>query len=310
MNLSQCVALVAIADTGSFTQAAKALSMSQSAVSHAISGLEKTLGVALMKRSRSGVEFTATGQRILVHARTIVLGAEQIRQEAEAARADRAGTVRIGTSQSFAARLLPRLLTGVRAALPGVRIVLREGTDQEIAEWLGGYAVDVGIVTLPKRNLTTVPLLDDELYAVLPPDHALAGQREVRVSELVDEVFILPVGGMEPILRTVFGVIGREPRIGFRAHDVNGLLSMVAEGHGITVAPALALPALLPHPQLRVVPFTPSLSRHLGIGIRTGARRSPAVEALVSMAQALARDDTWSRSFDRAPGAVAGPRAA
>ncbi|GLF98493.1 LysR family transcriptional regulator [Streptomyces yaizuensis] len=290
MNLAQCAAFVAIADTGSFTHAAKALSVSQSAVSHAISGLEKDLGVALMKRSRSGVEFTDVGQRILTHARAIVLGRELIRQEADAARDRRSGTLRIGTSQSFATSLLPRLLTEFRGALPDIRIVLREGTDQEIAEWLGGYTIDVGIVNLPKEHLDTVPLLRDEMYAVLPPDHALAGRGGIAVEELADETFVMPVGGVEPMLRTALELVGREPRIGFHAQGINALLSMVAEGHGVTVVPALALPSVPPHPQLRIVPFAPALSRRLGIGIRRAARRAPAVETFVSMARALARD--------------------
>ncbi|MFD3546484.1 LysR family transcriptional regulator [Streptomyces sp. NPDC058655] len=311
MKLSQYTAFVAIADTGSFTKAAEALSISQSAVSHAMASLEKTLGVVLMRRSRSGVEFTEVGRRILAHARTVVLGTEQILQEAEALRADRSGTLHLGTSQSFGARLLPRLLTEFRSALPDVEIVLSEGTDQEIAEWLGGYTIDVGIVALPKENLTTVPLLEDEMCVVLPPHHPLADRSCLRLEEVADEEFIMPVGGVEPMLRSFFRGIGRDLRVGFHVHDVNGLLSMVAEGHGITVVPALALPRVLPHPQLRVIPFAPSLSRRLGIGIRTGARRSPAVEAFVSMARALARDDTWSRSFDLEPdrgarGAVAG----
>lgn len=310
VNLSQCTAFVAIADTGSFTEAAKALAISQSAVSHAISSLEKALGVALMKRSRSGVEFTDVGQRILGHARAVVLGAERMRQEAEAQLGNRSGTIRIGTSQSFAARLLPRLLTDFRGAWPDTEIVLREGTDQQIAEWLDASAIDVGVVNLPKENLTTVPLLQDEMFVVLPPGHPLAGQAAVRVEELADEVFILPVGGVEPVLRRVFAAVGRRPRTGFQVHEVNGLLSMVAEGHGITVVPALALPSVLPHPGLRTVPFAPALTRSIGIGTRSGAHRSPAARDLVAMARALVGDGTRTHRPDRGPDAVAAVDAA
>ncbi|MFJ4875281.1 LysR family transcriptional regulator [Streptomyces sp. NPDC088745] len=306
MKISQCTALVAIADAGSFTLAAKALSVSQSAVSHAVSSLEKSLGVALMSRSRSGIEFTDVGERVLQHARTVVHGAEQIRQEARAVREHRSGTLRVGTSQSFAGRLLPRLLSEFRAAWPGIGIELREGTDQEIAEWLGGYAVDVGVVALPKERLNTVPLLQDEVYAVLPQDHPLAGRGELSVTDLADELFVMPVSGVETLLRAAFRTAGLTPRIGYRAHDVNSLLSMVAEGLGITVVPALALPSAPIHPHLRVLPFAPSLTRSVGIGVRTGARHVPAVEAFVATARKLAREDTWNRPAVRTPGAGPG----
>ena len=293
MKLSQCEAFVAIADTGSFTRAAQALRISQSAVSHAISGLEAELGVALMKRDRSGIEFTDVGRRVLDHARAVVQHAEQMRQEAESARHGIAGTIRIGTSQSFAARLLPRLITEFRSRFPGLQIALREGPDRQIAEWLHGHAVDVGIVTLPKKNLTTVPLLQDEMYAVVPRGHPLAGNDSVRVAQLADVPLVLPVGAVEPMLLAMFRTVGLEPVVAFRVNDLNALLAMVAEGHGVTVLPALALPPL--STQLRLLPFDPPVTRRIAIGIRTGAQGSPAVEAFVSTAQALVRDDDRTR---------------
>ncbi|WP_441250129.1 LysR family transcriptional regulator [Kitasatospora sp. McL0602] len=289
MKLSQCSVFVAIADTGSFTNAAKALMISQSAVSHSIAGLEATLGVALMKRDRGGVELTEVGRRVLTHARAVLLHAEQMRQEAGGLLTDLGGTIRIGTSQSFAARLLPRLMTDYRSRLPHVEISLREGTDKQITEWLRSYSIDVGIVTLPKENLTTIPLMRDEMFAVLPDSHPLAGSTVLGVHELLDEEFVMPVGAIEPILRTVFRTVGREPVVSYRVHDVNALLAMVAEGHGVTVVPELALPAVTPD-SLRVIPFGPRVYRHLGIGIRTVARNSPTVAAFVTAAQALARE--------------------
>ncbi|WP_354640887.1 LysR family transcriptional regulator [Kitasatospora camelliae] len=296
MKLSQITVFVAIADTGSFTNAAKALSISQSAVSHAIAGLEASLGVALMKRDRSGVELTGVGRRVLTHARELLLRAEQMRVEADTVRTDVGGTIRIGTSQSFAARLLPRLMTEFRARLPHVDILLREGTDKQITDWLRGYVIDVGIVTLPKKDLTVTPLMQDEVFAVLPGDHPLAASESLAVRQLVDEEFVMPVGAVEPILRTVFRTVGREPTVAYRVHGVNALLAMVAEGHGVTVVPALAMPGTLPpDADLRAVPFSPPVFRHLGIGVRTAARNAPAVAAFVSAAQELARSEGWSR---------------
>ncbi|MER5642611.1 LysR family transcriptional regulator [Kitasatospora sp. NPDC002227] len=300
MKISQCTVFVAIADTGSFTNAAKALAISQSAVSHSIAGLESSLGVALMTRDRGGVRLTEAGRRVLTHARALLLHAEQMRQAASVQPVPASASIRIGTSQSFAARLLPRLLTEYRARLPHVEISLREGTDRQITDWLRGYAVDIGIVTLPKENLTTIPLLRDEMFAVLPGGHPLAGSTELEVHELLDKHFIMPVGDSEPILRTVFRTVGREPVVRYRVQEVNALLAMVAEGHGVTVVPELALPAVLPE-GLRVIPFTPRIHRHLGIGVRTVARNSPTVAAFVTAAQSLAQG---RRSLTPAPRAV------
>ncbi|MEJ3652957.1 LysR family transcriptional regulator [Actinomycetes bacterium KLBMP 9759] len=291
MKLSQCAAFVAIADTGSFTKAAQVLGIGQSAVSHAIAGLEAELGVALMRRDRRGVELTGVGMRVLHHARATLLHAERMRDEASAPH-DTIGSLRVGTSQSFSARLLPRLLTELRSRYPDLGITLREGVDARIARWLREQAIDVGIVQLPKPGMSTVPLLQDEVFAVVPRGHRLAGSSELTVAELAGEPIIMPFGGMEPILRTVFHGAGAEPAVAFRVHDIAALVAMVTEGLGVTVLPALALPAALP--DLRVLPFSPPVVRHLAIGVRPAP--TPAVEAFVESALSVARDAGWHRT--------------
>lgn len=293
MKLSQCEAVVAIADTGSFTKAAQALAVSQSAVSHAVAALEAELGVALMRRDRAGIEFTDVGRRVLAHARAVVESAERIRQEAATVRGGLGGTLRLATSQTFASRFLPRLITELRARFPSLEIALREGPDDQIAEWLHAHAVDVGIVTLPKRDLTTIPLLEDEMLAVVPEGHPLGAATALRVTQLAGVPLVLPVGAVEPMVLAMLRTVGLEPDVAYRVADVGALLAMVVEGHGITVLPTLALPPL--PPELRLVPFEPPVTRRIAIGVRTGAKSAPAVAAFVAAAQALAAQADWSR---------------
>ncbi|MGW2562120.1 LysR family transcriptional regulator [Streptomyces sp. NPDC001514] len=293
MKLSQCVAFVAIADTGSFTNAARSLGISQSAVSHAIAGLETELGVTLMVRDRSGVELTDAGRRALEHARGVVLQAERVRQAVRGECAGPEGTLRIGTSQSFAARLLPVLMSELHKRYPLLEIVLREGSDAQIAQWLRGRGIDIGIVMLPKRGLETVPLLQDEMFAVLPLDHELASSPELRVDQLAAVPFLMPVGGVEGVVRAAFRTAGLEPSVSHQVRDINALLAMVAAGLGGTVLPRLALPVALP--DVRVVPLSPAITRHLAIGTRLGSQDSPAVTAFVDVAQSLARRSDLKR---------------
>lgn len=293
MKLSQCAAFVAIADTGSFTNAARVLGISQSAISHAIAGLETELGVTLMARDRSGVRLTDTGLRALEPARLMVVQAERVRQAVRAG-AEPAGPLRIGTSQSFAARLLPAVMSELRLRHPLLEIELREGSDTQIAHWLRGNDIDVGIVTLPKRGLTTVPLLQDELVAVLAPDHGGAAGPSLRIDQLATDPFLMPVGGVEALVRAAFRAVGLEPEVGHHVRDINALLAMVGAGLGVTVLPRLALPVVLP--DVRLVPLSPPVVRHLGLGMRPGTQGSPAVEAFVEAARPLAlRSDQGRR---------------
>jgi DNA-binding transcriptional LysR family regulator len=83
LKLSQLRALVAIADTGSFSEAALRIDLSQSAVSHAIATLEEELGVVLLSRSRQGAVLTPTGEQITNDARQVLRSLESICRKAE-----------------------------------------------------------------------------------------------------------------------------------------------------------------------------------------------------------------------------------
>lgn len=291
MKISQCAAFAAVVDTNSFTGAARALAVSQSAISHSISGLEAELGVALMRRDRSGVELTDVGERVLPHARAVLVHSQQMRDKAGMARSGTANTIRIGTSQSFATRLLPRLMTDLQAHVPQLEVSLREGDDAQIAEWLHGQAIDVGIVTLPKEHLMTVPLLQDEMYVVLPQEHRLASRASLTLAQLAGEPLVMPAGAVEPTLRGLFRNAGLDLTVAHRVRDLNALMALVAESLGVTILPALALPTL--PPGLRIVPLTPAITRDVAIGVHPVARSSPAVTAFIAAARKLARRNDW-----------------
>src|ERR1700730_4101798 len=86
MNLTQLQCFIALAETGSFTEAAYTVNLTQSAVSHALAALESELRVTLLERNRKGVAaLTNAGQKIIPHARALLAQAEAIEQEAKAA---------------------------------------------------------------------------------------------------------------------------------------------------------------------------------------------------------------------------------
>src|ERR1700731_528016 len=102
MNFSQLQSFVALVNTGSFTEAAYNIDLTQSAVSHALSALESELGVPLLERSRKGVvALTSAGQTIIPHVRALLASASAIEQEAKAARGEVNGKLRLGGIQSI-----------------------------------------------------------------------------------------------------------------------------------------------------------------------------------------------------------------
>jgi DNA-binding transcriptional LysR family regulator len=125
MNLSQLECLAALAATGSFTEAALSVNLTQSAVSHALAALETELGVRLVERNRKGVlALTAAGQKIVPHARALLAHVESIEQEAKAAQGAATGRLRVGNTLCLCPGLLASVLTRFEKLYPDVEVVL------------------------------------------------------------------------------------------------------------------------------------------------------------------------------------------
>ncbi|MGB7084979.1 MAG: LysR family transcriptional regulator, partial [Phormidesmis sp.] len=111
IKLSQLKILVAVAEKQNFSEAALALEISQSAVSHAIASLEEYLGVVLFSRGRYGARLTPVGDRVLTHAKVIASSTDAILQEAAAAKGLEHGQVKVATFRSIATHILPKAIT-------------------------------------------------------------------------------------------------------------------------------------------------------------------------------------------------------
>src|SRR5262249_48716055 len=148
MTFSQLQIFASVVKAGNFTVAAGHLGMTQSGVSHAIAGLESELGVELLSRERGGVILTDAGKRMLVYAQEILTQADYMRQEAAQFAGGEKGKLRIGAIWSVSARLLPGIMGAFRRQHPGIEMILFEGTDQEVEDWIMSGAVDVGFLPL------------------------------------------------------------------------------------------------------------------------------------------------------------------
>lgn len=282
MTLAQLQILLAIVEAGGFTVAAERLSLTQSAVSHAIAALEQELGVTLLERRRSGVQLTAVGDRIIAHARAAVGAAEAVRQEAAASSGLATGRVCVGSFPSVSARLLPGVLRSLRERCPGVTVVLFDGADEEVLQWTIERIVDVGVVTGPQPGLLLTPLGSDPYVVVVAPDDPLTRQALVSAHDLAGEPFILSKGGCKPFIDRLFAESGVPLRPAYEVRDLPTILAMVREGLGVTVAPLLALPE--PPAGLCLLPLSRPLIRPLALAVPAGVPLAPATQALIAEA--------------------------
>jgi DNA-binding transcriptional LysR family regulator len=283
MTDAQLQALVAVADHGSFTAAARHLRTSQSAVSHAITGLEQSLGVSLLRRTARAVRLTDIGERTVARAREVLALKAAMRQEAEAARGLRRGTLRVGSfGASASRRLLPPILATFARRHPDVAVLVSEGTDQEVEGWLRAGTVDVGFVTLP-NDLDTLPLWRDEYCALLPAGHPLARQPRVRPAELAHDPFVMSTGGCEPAVRDALGGVPVDVR--FQIRETGTIVETVARGAGVSIVPEMSLPEPLPAGVV-VRPLDPPRPRTVALAVVKRSAASVLARAFLRVAAA------------------------
>ena len=239
MNLAQLRAFLAVADEGSFTAAASVLGLTQSGVSHAVASLERELGLALLSRARDGIALTAHGESALPHAREALRRVDRIGEDAAVAAGQHRGRLRLAGFPS-ACQLLAPLIAEFGHRFPDVHVVLLEGTDAEVADWLRDRVADIG-VQIATDQIDGVPLAEDRMLAVLDRDHPLAAQPVVSLADLADDPFLLSDGGCEPLLRRMYEGAGLTLRPERRVREMATLLALVREQLGVTVVPELAL---------------------------------------------------------------------
>lgn len=282
MTDAQLEALVAVADARSFTAAARRLGTSQSAVSHAIAGLEKSLRVTLVERTAQGASLTAVGDRVAAHARQVLRLKALITEETIASRRLRRGTLRIGSfGVSATRRLLPPLLESFEARHPDLVALVTEGTDDEVAQWLRDGTVDVAFVTLPANEFETVLLAEDEMLAIMAAGHPLAAHRTIASAQLAGHPFIMSTGGCELHVRAA--THGTPLDVSYRIREVDTIVAMAMRGTGVSVMPRLALPDELP-PGLAARSLSPPAPRQVAIAMRRGTELASPARAFLKLA--------------------------
>lgn len=239
-----------VAEIGNFTKAAEQLNMTQSAVSHAITSLEKEIGHSLLKRSKqAGIATTPIAERLLPHISQLLRSESIIRQEISLANQQLEGTLRIGAFTSAASQLLPPMLAQVKQLHTGIKVVLFEGTYDEIKEWLLQGTIDLGFVvpSNPHSRLNLIPLLQDELVIGLPSEHRLTRQERIDIHELNGQDFIMPKGSYYSLVEECLASHGITPNITMEVLHCETIINMVSQGLGLTMGPELLFRA---YPQI------------------------------------------------------------
>ena len=294
LNLDQLITFATVVEHGGFTEAASRLGLTQPAVSMQIRNLEERFGVRLVERVGKRALPTAAGRDLLPFIR-------RIRDEAEAAstamgrhRAGQAGRVRIGTGATACIYRLPPILTALRAAHPGLEIIVVTGNTPDILDAVEAGALDLALVTLPavRAGLSIEPVCSEELVCVGPlsaEDGAGAGDGGGTVPDgiapaaLADGALILYERGgtMRAVIDGWFMAGGVQPRPAMELGNVEAIKNLVAAGLGRSILPSVTVQGPGDRDRFAVRPLAPPLIRTLGLVLRRDKVPDPGVRAMV-----------------------------
>ena len=247
MDLHRLRCAVAIAEHGSFSEAAVHLDISQPTISHAIARLEEELGVRLFDRTPTGTRPTAIGERVLGPARRALLEADNVRAEVAAATGILTGELRLAGIRT-AVHELVGLAAGFRRAHPEVRLVLGDpGGDGDVIAAIRDGVVDAGLMrsrAVPD-DLIRHGVGRQNVVALFPKGTAPDGE-SIESSALRGVEMIAPVAGtmVRRSFDAVVAGIDPPPRIVAESSNQEAVLELVRRGVGASLASTSASNAL------------------------------------------------------------------
>lgn len=271
MEFHQLRYFLAVARTSSFVRAAEEEGITQPSLSQQIRKLEQDLGLPLFDRLGRSVRLTKYGEALLPEAEAILTRTHSARRSLESLQAEHCGSLSVGVIPTILPYALVEPLADFRRLYPKVRLDIRELTTEKLIHLLRTAELDLAILALPVRHSEIVcsELFKERLFAALPPRHPLAGKESVSLAELRGERMLLLREGhcLRDDVLTACSRANTPFLNVFESDHLASILSMVANGFGISLVPQLA--ARQNH-GCSVVPIAPQSVRRVGYAQAAG----------------------------------------
>ena len=236
VTLRQLEYFVAAVELGTFSAAAQHFHVSQTAVSLALTDLERSLGVQLLIRRRPrGPALTMEGRSLLVRARRVLAETSELESEAVGAGGRVDGSLVVGSFPTITPYVMGRILGGLSQRHPGLAVDLIEdsvdGLQRRLQEGICDVAImyDIGI----GKGMATTALYSCSPHVVLPEHHMLAGESAIDIAAVIAEPLILI--DLPPSVQYFLGVLARAgctPTISYRPSAIETVRTLVGRGLG------------------------------------------------------------------------------
>jgi DNA-binding transcriptional LysR family regulator len=244
MTLQRYRLLVALADAGSVTAAARGAGISQPALSQQLRLIERHYGFPLLVRAGRRVVLTRAARQAVDYARRIVRLAEESERAAREVVELEAGRLTVGATATVGTYVVPAALAEFSRRFPRVDVQLRLGALSEVERWVLRGDVDLGVVGqgAGRAEATVTPFRRDELVAVAAPGHPLATVARLDGAALAAHPLIVrePGSGTRRTLERALAGAGLSLTVLFELPSTEAILHSVAAGLGASVVSGLA----------------------------------------------------------------------
>ncbi|HVR50018.1 MAG TPA: LysR substrate-binding domain-containing protein [Pseudorhodoferax sp.] len=246
VSLRQLRVFQAVAAHASFTRAGAEIGLTQPAVSRCVTELEQQLGLKLLDRTTREVVLTEAGRSLAARLDRVLDELDTMLLDVRGLATQRQGRVRVASSPTLSANLLPDCIARCRREHPGLELVLLDRIQHDALAGVLAGEVDFGVVIDPAQSdeLHAEAILTEPFCLVCPATHALARRRSVRWAQLDGEPLVLldHASGSRRLIDEALHQHGVQAPVAQAVGHPTTIFRMLDAGLGISVVPTLALP--------------------------------------------------------------------
>lgn len=258
MNLSHLRYFVKLAHEKHYTKAAAQLCITQPSLSHAISALEKELGIQLFEKNKRNTELTCCGKQFLIVAEnTLSVLDNGVQMLARTARGE--GLIRLGFLRTLGIHYIPDMITNYQKNNPSdhVDFTFEVGLSPQLLESLRDHKLDIVFASKPVTNtaFTCISVAKQDLVLIVPKNHPLSNHCTIDLQETADYPYILfnKKSGLHHIIDDMFKKADISPKIAYEISEDEVIAGMVARNFGISIVPFMDLLLQL---NVKILPIT------------------------------------------------------
>jgi DNA-binding transcriptional LysR family regulator len=305
INLRQIRAFVSVAHLKSFTRTARLLHISQPALTVQIRKLEEDLQVKLLDRNSRTVDLTRVGLELVPVFQRILHELDSVVVDTRALATTQHGVVRIAALPSFAAGILPTVISRFRKSNPRMTFMLKDVIASRVNESVRSGQVDIGITggKVADPELEILHSSEDHMNAVFPSGHPFERKRRITLEDLAEVPLILMDSetSVRAIVDAAFVAAGRLPIPACEATYMMTAVGMVKAGLGVGILPASAK-EVQAEPSLKFRRIEDkALTRPIAIIKKANRTLPPAAQLFLEEVTDIIRGSTGNGAKGRSP---------